>query len=114
MTDCLFCKIIRGDIPGDIVYQDDQVIGFNDINPVAPHHVLFVPRKHIRTVNDLESNDAELVGRLYLAAQQVAAQRGVADEGYRTVMNCNAGAGQTVFHIHLHLLAGRSLGWPPG
>lgn len=114
MSDCLFCKIINGDIPGDIVYQDDDVIGFNDINPQAPHHVLFIPRKHISTINDLEPEDAELVGKLYLAAKKLAAERGVAEEGYRAVMNCNAGAGQTVFHIHLHVLAGRALTWPPG
>lgn len=114
MSDCLFCKIINGDIPGDIVYQDDDVIGFNDINPQAPTHVLFIPRKHISTINDLTSADTALVGKLYLAAQHVAGERGVADEGYRVVMNCNAAAGQTVFHIHLHLLAGRAMTWPPG
>lgn len=114
MSDCLFCKIINGDIPGDIVYQDDDVIGFNDINPVAPNHVLFIPRKHISTINDIELADAELIGKLFLAAKQVAEDRGVAAEGYRTVMNCNAGAGQTVFHIHLHMLSGRPLTWPPG
>ncbi len=114
MSDCLFCKIINGDIPGDIVYQDDDVIGFNDINPQAPTHVLFIPRKHISTINDIKAADAELVGKMYLAAQHVAAERGVAEEGYRVVMNCNAAAGQTVFHIHLHLLAGRLMSWPPG
>ena len=112
--DCLFCKIINGDIPADIVYQDDQVLGFKDVNPQAPTHVLFIPKKHIATVNDLELDDAELVGKLYLAAKKVATDAGFAEEGYRLVMNCNAGAGQTVFHIHLHMLAGRALHWPPG
>jgi len=112
--DCLFCKIINGDIPADIVYQDDDVLGFKDVNPQAPIHILFIPKKHIATVNDLDATNAELIGKLYLAAKKVAADNGFADEGYRLVMNCNEGAGQTVFHIHLHVLAGRSLGWPPG
>ena len=112
--DCLFCKIINGDIPADIVYQDDDVLGFRDVNPQAPTHILFIPKKHIATVNDLELDDAELVGKLYLAAKKVATDAGFAEEGYRLVMNCNAGAGQTVFHIHLHMLAGRALSWPPG
>lgn len=112
--DCLFCKIINGDIPADIVYQDDDVLGFKDVNPQAPTHVLFIPKKHIATVNDLETDDAQLAGKLYLAAKKVASDLGVADDGYRLVMNCNAGAGQTVFHIHLHMLAGRALSWPPG
>ena len=112
--DCLFCNIINGDIPADIVYQDDDVIGFNDINPQAPTHVLFIPKKHISTVNDLTADDAAVVGKLFLAAKSVAKDAGFADDGYRLVMNCNEGAGQTVFHIHLHMLAGRVLSWPPG
>jgi len=112
--DCLFCKIINGDIPADIIYQDDDVIGFNDINPQAPTHVLFIPKQHISTVNDMADNDAALVGKLFLAAKQVAKDKGFADNGYRLVMNCNEGAGQTVFHIHLHMLAGCGLTWPPG
>ncbi len=114
MSDCLFCKIINGEIPGEIVYQDDDVLAFRDINPQAPLHVLVIPRKHIPTINDLDSGDAELVGKMYLAAKKIAAEEGVAEAGYRALMNCNAGAGQTVFHIHLHVLGGRSLGWPPG
>lgn len=114
MSDCLFCKIVNGDIPSDKVYEDDDVLGFNDISPQAPHHVLFIPKKHISTVNDIDDGDAELVGKLYLAAKQHAAELGVAEEGYRLVVNTNAGAGQTVFHIHLHMLAGRLLSWPPG
>ena len=114
MTDCLFCKIINKDIPASVVYEDDEVLGFNDINPQAPHHVLFIPRRHISTLNDLQDSDAALVGKLYLAARAHAASLGVAEDGYRTVMNCNRNAGQTVFHIHLHMLAGRAMHWPPG
>lgn len=114
MSDCLFCKIINGDIPSDKVYEDDNVLGFNDIGPQAPHHVLFIPKKHISTVNELDDGDAALVGKLVLAAKQHAGKLGVAEEGYRLVMNTNASAGQTVFHIHLHMLAGRPLTWPPG
>jgi histidine triad (HIT) family protein len=114
MTDCLFCKIIDGAIPAATVYEDEEVLGFNDINPKAPHHVLFIPKRHISTLNDLTHADAALVGKLYLAAKQHAAELGVAQDGYRTVMNCNAMAGQTVFHIHLHMLAGRAMHWPPG
>jgi len=112
--DCLFCKIINGDIPADIVYQDDDVLGFRDVSPQAPTHILFIPKKHISTVNDLKASDAELIGKLYLAAKHVANDEGFAEEGYRLTMNCNAGAGQTVFHIHLHVLAGRGFTWPPG
>ncbi|ALP53542.1 hypothetical protein Tel_10555 [Candidatus Tenderia electrophaga] len=114
MTDCLFCKMVAGDISPDTVYEDDEVLAFRDINPQAPTHVLVVPKRHISTINDLNADDAELVGKLYLVAQQVAAKDGIAEEGYRTVMNCNAGAGQSVFHIHLHVLGGRPMRWPPG
>lgn len=114
MTDCIFCKIISGDIPGDIVHQDDDVLAFRDLNPKAPTHILIIPKTHISTLNDLQVEDAELVGKLYLAAKKIAADEGIAEDGYRTVMNCNAQAGQTVFHIHLHLLGGRPMSWPPG
>jgi histidine triad (HIT) family protein len=114
MSDCLFCKIVSGEIKADVVYEDDQVLAFRDTNPQAPTHVLVVPKRHIATLNDLSAADAELVGRLYLAAQQVARDEGIDAAGYRTVINCNAQAGQTVFHIHLHLLGGRAMGWPPG
>ncbi len=114
MTECLFCKMASGEIKPDIVYEDDDVVAFRDINPQAPTHVLVIPRKHISTLNDLEPGDAELVGKLALAARQVAADEGIADAGYRTLMNCNEGAGQTVFHIHLHVLGGRRMHWPPG
>ena len=114
MDDCLFCKIASGEINTDLVYETESVLVFRDINPQAPLHVLVIPRKHISTANDVAAEDAGLVGEMVLAAQQVAAAEGYAESGYRLVMNCNADAGQTVFHIHLHLLAGRSLTWPPG
>ncbi|MEN9500887.1 MAG: hypothetical protein RI964_172 [Pseudomonadota bacterium] len=114
MSNCLFCRIAAGDIPAKIAYQDEDVVAFHDINPQAPLHVLVIPRKHIATINDLQADDAEIVGKLFLVAQQIAAEAGYSDDGYRVVMNCGVDAGQTVFHIHLHLLAGRRLTWPPG
>ena len=111
---CVFCKLAKGEINGDIVYEDDEVIAFQDIHPQAPHHILVIPRRHIATLNDASPEDATLIGKLMLTAQQVAKKLGVAEDGYRLVMNCNGHGGQTVFHIHLHLLAGRSLHWPPG
>lgn len=114
MSDTLFSKIIRREIPADIVFENEHVVGFRDINPQAPVHVLFVPREVVPTLNDLRADQAELVGRLVMAAAEYARSEGLADAGYRTVFNTNAAAGQTVFHIHLHLLAGRSLSWPPG
>lgn len=114
MTDCLFCKIIAGDIPSDKIYEDDHVYAFRDINPVAPLHVLIIPKQHIAMINDLEAADAETMGRLFIAAKYIAKELGFAEQGYRTVMNCGEAAGQTVFHVHLHLLAGRDLSWPPG
>jgi histidine triad (HIT) family protein len=114
MSKTIFDKIITGEIPADIVYNDDQVLAFRDINPQAPVHILIIPKKPIPTINDLTDRDAELVGRLFLAAKQIAADLGVAESGYRTLMNCNKDGGQDVFHIHLHLLAGRQMTWPPG
>ena len=114
MSDCLFCKIIGGQIPGNIVFQDDQLVAFTDINPQAPLHVLIVPRRHIASLNDLAPGDDALVGSLVRAAAALAKEHGHAERGYRTVFNTNREAGQTVFHIHLHLLAGRPLNWPPG
>lgn len=113
-ADCLFCKIVAGDIPAEIIYESESAIGFRDVNPQAPTHVLIIPREHIATINDLNAGHETIVGNLYTAAKTIAADEGLADDGYRVVMNCNEGAGQTVFHIHLHLLGGRSLGWPPG
>lgn len=113
-SSCLFCKIAAGEIAAELVYENDTVLAFRDINPQAPTHILIIPRKHIATINDIEAVDAELVGALYLAARELARKEGFAEEGYRVAMNCNAGAGQTVFHIHLHLLGGRPFTWPPG
>ncbi|MGI9238242.1 MAG: histidine triad nucleotide-binding protein [Woeseiaceae bacterium] len=112
--DCLFCKILSGDIPADVIFESDTVIAFRDINPKAPTHVLVIPRKHIATINDVREEDEKIVGSLYSAAKDIAAAEGISEVGYRAVMNCNEAAGQTVFHIHLHLLGGRDLGWPPG
>ena len=114
MTDTLFGKIIRREIPADIVYEDDDVLAFRDINPQAPVHVLFIPKRAIATLNDATAHDAELIGKLVLAASAWAKKQGLADNGYRLVMNCNTHGGQTVFHIHLHMLAGRQMTWPPG
>ena len=114
MSDCIFCKIINGDIPSEKVYDNEYVMAFNDLNPQAPMHVLIIPKKHISTINDIEQEDAEIIGEMYLAAKQIAADAGYSDRGYRAVMNCNEEAGQTVFHIHLHVLAGRAMSWPPG
>ena len=111
---CLFCKIINREIPASIVYEDDQILAFNDIGPQAPTHVLVVPKKHIATLNDVQDIDARLVGTLVQRAAAIAKERGIDAAGYRTVFNTNRDAGQTVFHIHLHLIGGRSLGWPPG
>lgn len=110
----LFDKIISREIPADIVYENDKVLAFKDINPQAPVHVLFIPKERINTVNDIQDNQAELIGQLFLAARDYAKQIGEAENGYRVVMNCNENGQQTVFHIHLHFLAGRQMDWPPG
>jgi histidine triad (HIT) family protein len=114
MSDCLFCKFVNGEIQPDVVYENEDVLAFRDINPQAPTHVLVIPKRHISTLNDLAPEDAELMGKLYLAAREVAEREGIAESGYRTLVNCNEQAGQTVFHIHLHLLGGRRMNWPPG
>ena len=114
MSEDLFLKIIAREIPADIVFENDDVLAFKDLNPQAPLHVLIIPKIHIRTINEIQPRDAELVGELFLAAKEIAAQEGIAEDGYRVVMNCNSAAGQTVFHIHLHLLGGRQFSWPPG
>ena len=114
MTDTLFAKIIRREIPADIVYEDDDVLAFRDINPQAPVHVLFVPKHPFATLNELGDADAMTIGKIVLAATRWAKTQGFADDGYRLVMNCNRDGGQTVFHVHLHLLAGRAMHWPPG
>ena len=114
MTDCLFCKIVDREIPGDIVYENDIVLAFNDINPIAPVHILIIPKEHIATLNDLEEKHTQTMGKLFLAAKKIASEKGFSESGYRTVFNCNKDAQQTVFHIHLHLIAGRQMIWPPG
>lgn len=112
--DCLFCKIVSGDLPCTIIYRDESVIAFDDIHPQAPHHKLIVPLRHISTLNDLQPEDNELIGHMVQTGKTLAKLLNTADEGYRLVLNCNAGAGQSVFHIHLHLLGGRHFRWPPG
>jgi histidine triad (HIT) family protein len=114
MSTCLFCRIIAGEIPSTKVYADDEMIAFNDINPQAPMHLLIVPRVHVATLNDLERKHDSLVGSMVRRAAALAAERGFAEGGFRTVFNCNAGAGQSVFHLHLHVLGGRTMTWPPG
>ena len=114
MSDCLFCRIRDGQIPAKVVHRDEHCLAFEDINPQAPLHALIIPNKHIATVNDIGPDDRELVGHLFTAAAKLARERGHADNGYRVVMNTQRDAGQTVFHIHLHVLAGRPLEWPPG
>jgi len=111
-NDCLFCRIVRREIPAKVIHEDEHTLAFRDIDPKAPIHVLVIPKEHVATLND--ADDATLLGRLLLAAREIAAAEGVADAGYRTVVNCGAGAGQTVFHLHVHLLGGRNLSWPPG
>ncbi|HEC26839.1 MAG TPA: histidine triad nucleotide-binding protein [Gammaproteobacteria bacterium] len=114
MTDCLFCKMVNGEIKPDAVYEDDDILAFNDINPRAPTHILIIPKKHIATLNDVEESDTYLLGKLSSIAAELASNAGFARDGYRLVMNCNAAGGQAVYHIHLHLLAGRQMSWPPG
>ncbi|MBT8059572.1 MAG: histidine triad nucleotide-binding protein [Xanthomonadales bacterium] len=114
MADDLFLKIINREIPADIIYETDDVLAFRDINPQAPTHVLIIPKEHIRTMNDLGEEHSALVGKLFLAAKDIAASEGIAEDGYRVAMNCNVAGGQAVYHIHLHLLGGRQMGWPPG
>jgi histidine triad (HIT) family protein len=114
MSDDLFLKIINREIPADIIYETDEILAFRDVNPQAPVHVLIIPKEHIRTMNDLESEHAEMAGKLFLVAAEIARNEGIAEEGYRVVMNCNRAGGQAVYHIHLHLLGGRQMGWPPG
>ena len=114
MTDCLFCKIAAKQIPAKIVFEDEQVIAFRDVNPQAPVHLLIIPKQHISTVNDVQQEHKSLIGHMVLSAQKLAQAEGIAESGYRLVMNCNDDGGQTVFHIHLHLQGGRSLHWPPG
>jgi histidine triad (HIT) family protein len=112
MTDCLFCKMVAGDITPDVVYENDAILAFRDINPQAPVHILVIPKRHITTLNDLD--DAQLGGQILQVAVELAKQEGLAEDGYRTVFNCNKNGGQAVYHLHLHLLGGRQMAWPPG
>lgn len=111
---CIFCKIAAGDLPARMVYQDELVVAFEDLNPQAPHHILLVPRKHVRTTLDLTTADNEMIGHVYQVAGKIAHDLEFAEDGFRVVNNCNEGAGQSVWHIHFHLLGGRDLTWPPG
>lgn len=114
MTDCPFCKMVSGEIATDVLYQDEQIFAFRDINPQAPLHALIIPKRHISTLNDVPQEQAPLLGQMMHTAIRLAAQEGYDERGYRCVINCNREAGQSVFHIHLHLLAGRAMQWPPG
>ena len=113
-NDCLFCKIVEKKIPADIVYESEDIIAFKDIEPKAPIHCLIIPKKHISTINDIDGSNSNIIGLMYEAAAQLARTLNVVKDGYRVVMNCNSNGGQTVYHIHLHFLAGRQLSWPPG
>lgn len=114
MSDCLFCKMASGEIKPDVVLEDEEILAFRDINPQGPVHILIIPKKHIPTVNQIEEDDAPLVGKLFLAAKKIAESEGIAEDGYRLVFNCNKHGGQEVYHIHLHLIGGRQMTWPPG
>ena len=114
MNQCLFCAIIKGEIKGDIIYQDDLVVAFRDINPKAPVHILIVPRKHVETLLDLEQRDKPIIGDVFYRAAQLAKDQGISKEGFRVVLNNGPGAGQSVYHIHFHLMGGRPFTWPPG
>lgn len=114
MADCLFCKIVSGETKADVVHEDDSVVAFRDINPQAPTHLLVIPRKHVASLNDLTGEDERLVGHIARVAAQLARKENIGESGYRLVANCGRGAGQSVDHIHFHLLGGRALGWPPG
>ena len=110
----IFTKIINREIPADIIYEDDEILAFNDINPQAPIHILIIPKKEIKTINDIHSEDTAIIGKLFLIAKKIAKQVDISEDGYRLVMNCNEYGGQSVYHIHLHLIGGRKLSWPPG
>lgn len=114
MSDCLFCGMVEREVDADIVHETDELMAFRDINPQAPTHILIIPKAHIASINHMGSEHAELVGKLFTTARDLARQEGITDSGFRVVMNCGSGAGQTVFHMHLHLLGGRAMEWPPG
>lgn len=114
MTGCVFCRIASGEAPASIVHEDEDVVAFHDIHPQAPTHILVIPRRHIRSLNEAQAEDRDLLGRLLLVTRDLAVARGMGERGYRIVTNCGRGAGQSVFHLHLHLLGGRPMSWPPG
>jgi len=114
MPDCIFCKIASGDIPSDKVYEDDSLVGFRDIQPQAPAHIVIIPKEHIETVNDITEDDSDLLAGMLLACQRIAKDEGLSENGYRIVINCNRDGGQSVFHLHAHVLGGRKMSWPPG
>ncbi len=114
MNECLFCNMVSGAIPCDKVYENEYLLAFRDIDPKAPTHILIIPKKHITTLNEINENDQDLLGELLLTAKKIAKDEGIDTSGYRTVFNCNSDGGQTVFHIHMHLLGGRQMAWPPG
>ncbi len=114
MSDCLFCKIFKKEISSRIVYEDNEIMAFEDINPQAPVHLLIIPAKHIESINDIKEEDKELIGKMFLIAKKIAKEKGLSESGYRTIFNTGKDAGQAVFHIHLHLLGGRKMSWPPG
>ncbi len=114
MTNCIFCKIAAKEMKSTVVYEDDELFAFRDINPQAPVHILLIPKKHILTINDLDNVDQALIGKMFLAAKEIAKNEGIDQSGYRTLFNCNRDAGQEVYHIHLHIIGGRKMTWPPG
>lgn len=114
MADCLFCKIFSKEIKSKIVYEDREIMAFEDINPQAPVHILIIPGKHIESLNDIKEEDEIILGKMFIVAKRIAKEKGISEDGYRTVFNTNKNAGQAVFHLHLHLLGGRKFGWPPG
>lgn len=114
MIDCLFCKVVSGDVPADVVHRDDQLLAFRDIKPQAPVHLLIIPKKHIPSLLEVQSADHELIGRAFSVGKALAQQQGISDDGFRMVANCGVAAGQSVYHLHFHLMGGRSMGWPPG
>lgn len=114
MSDCIFCKIANKEIPSQIVFENDEIIAFNDLNPQAPHHYLFIPKKHFVSISEVEDQDSELMGKILREMSRFADQKGLSEKGFRIVNNTGADGGQTVFHIHFHLLGGRSMKWPPG
>ena len=114
MENCIFCQIANGNMSAKVVHEDQDIIAFRDINPQAPTHILVIPKKHISTINDISSDDAELIGKITLTAKEIAKKEGFSERGYRLVFNCNRDGGQQVYHIHLHLLGGRVFHWPPG